>query len=212
MLFFNFVSVFLELHFFSLKKTLDKLLYICFVLRMENESKKLTTKQIIFCSEYIKDFNATQSAIRAGYSEDTAGAIGSENLTKLEIKEEINRQLEIILADNKDLALKVVRECQKIAFAQMTDFLDYDDDGVILKNSNEVDTSALESIQFDSRTSKDGLNVTKKVKLHDKLKALDILAKYTALYKETLNINANINQPLSVQIVGVDVEEKEVKE
>jgi phage terminase small subunit len=47
---------------------------------------KLTDKQKRFCEEYLIDLNATQSAIRAGYSKATAGAIGSENLTKPEIR------------------------------------------------------------------------------------------------------------------------------
>ncbi len=52
---------------------------------------KLTKKQELFCKEYLCDLNATQAAIRAGYSEDTAGSIGHENLKKLEIQEEIQR-------------------------------------------------------------------------------------------------------------------------
>lgn len=44
--------------------------------------KKLTDKQEVFCLEYIIDLNATQAAIRAGYSEKTAQRIGSENLSK----------------------------------------------------------------------------------------------------------------------------------
>ena len=44
--------------------------------------KKLNPKQQSFCREYVKDFNATQSAIRAGYSKKTAKVIGYENLTK----------------------------------------------------------------------------------------------------------------------------------
>jgi len=43
---------------------------------------KLTAKQEMFCQEYIVDLNATQAAIRAGYSSDTANQIGSENLAK----------------------------------------------------------------------------------------------------------------------------------
>lgn len=46
---------------------------------------ELTAKQEAFCQEYLLDLNATQAAIRAGYSENTAGAIGAENLTKPEI-------------------------------------------------------------------------------------------------------------------------------
>ncbi len=52
---------------------------------------KLTDKQAMFCKEYIKDLNATQAAIRAGYSEKTAQVIGSENLSKPLIAETISK-------------------------------------------------------------------------------------------------------------------------
>ena len=50
---------------------------------------KLTDKQELFAREFIKDLNATQAAIRAGYSEKTARAIGSENLTKPDIQQRV---------------------------------------------------------------------------------------------------------------------------
>ena len=48
---------------------------------------KLTPKQERFCEEYLIDLNATQSAIRAGYSVNTANRIASELLSKLDIQE-----------------------------------------------------------------------------------------------------------------------------
>lgn len=51
-----------------------------------NENIKLTNKQEMFCREYIIDFNATRSALAAGYSEKSAYQIGSENLNKVEIQ------------------------------------------------------------------------------------------------------------------------------
>ena len=51
---------------------------------------KLTAKQQIFIMEYLTDMNATQAAIRAGYSAKTAYSIGQENLKKPEIKEAIS--------------------------------------------------------------------------------------------------------------------------
>ncbi len=48
--------------------------------------EKLTAKQKRFCDEYLKDLNATQAAIRAGYSEKTAAVIGAENLIKPNIQ------------------------------------------------------------------------------------------------------------------------------
>ena len=54
----------------------------------------LSEKQKLFCLEYIKDNNATQAAIRAGYSKKTAYAIGSENLKKLEVQEYLKKIME----------------------------------------------------------------------------------------------------------------------
>lgn len=50
---------------------------------------KLTDKQELFAREYLKDLNATQAAIRAGYSAKTARSVGSENLTKPDISDRI---------------------------------------------------------------------------------------------------------------------------
>ena len=52
---------------------------------------KLNDKQLTFAREYCIDLNATQAAIRAGYSEKTAGAIGAENLQKPQIRAEIEK-------------------------------------------------------------------------------------------------------------------------
>lgn len=53
----------------------------------------MTAKQKRFCDEYLIDLNATQAAIRAGYSENTARKIGQENLTKLDIKKYIEERM-----------------------------------------------------------------------------------------------------------------------
>ena len=57
-------------------------------------SVKLTNKQKMFCREYLVDFNATQAAIRAGYSEKTAKDIGCQNLAKVYLQEEIQRLMD----------------------------------------------------------------------------------------------------------------------
>ena len=54
---------------------------------------KLTPKQQLFCDEYLIDLNATQAAIRAGYSEKTARQTGQENLSKPDIKKYIEERL-----------------------------------------------------------------------------------------------------------------------
>lgn len=53
----------------------------------------LTAKQQRFCDEYLIDLNATQAAIRAGYSKKTARIIGQQNLTKLDIRQYIDARM-----------------------------------------------------------------------------------------------------------------------
>ena len=70
---------------------------------------KMTAKQQRFCDEYLIDLNATQAAIRAGYSKKTAKQIGQENLTKLVIKEYIEKRMaekEKALIADQDEVLK----------------------------------------------------------------------------------------------------------
>lgn len=66
------------------------------------ENRKLTIKQRAFADYYIKTGNATESAIKAGYSENTAAVIGHENLRKPNIEKYINKRQEKI--DDKRIA------------------------------------------------------------------------------------------------------------
>ena len=70
---------------------------------------KMTAKQQRFCDEYLIDLNATQAAIRAGYSKKTAYSIGDENLKKPELKNYIEQRMaekESQLIANQDEVLK----------------------------------------------------------------------------------------------------------
>lgn len=80
----------------------------------------LNLKQKTFCEEYIKDLNATQAAIRSGYSEKTAGSIGGENLNKPEIHAYISELVDkrakknLVEADFVILGLKeVAKRCMQ---------------------------------------------------------------------------------------------------
>lgn len=79
--------------------------------------RKLTTKQKIFCDEYIKSGNAKEAAIKAGYSTKTAKSIGQENLTKPDLKAYIDAKMAEIeshkIADAKEVLefyTKVLRD------------------------------------------------------------------------------------------------------
>ena len=79
--------------------------------------RKLTTKQKIFCDEYLKSGNAKEAAIKAGYSPKTAKSIGQENLTKPDLKAYIDAKMAEIeshkIADAKEVLefyTKVLRD------------------------------------------------------------------------------------------------------
>ncbi|MFZ5517673.1 MAG: terminase small subunit [Candidatus Zhuqueibacterota bacterium] len=71
---------------------------------------KLTDKQKLFSEEYLVDLCATKAAIRAGYNNRTARAIGSENLTKPYIKSEIQRLMDERSKKTEITAEDVLRE------------------------------------------------------------------------------------------------------
>lgn len=80
---------------------------------------KLTNKQKRFVEEYLIDLNATQAAIRAGYSVNSARDVGCENLTKPNISEAISKAMaerSKRTGINQD---RVVRELAKIGFVNM---------------------------------------------------------------------------------------------
>lgn len=82
--------------------------------------EKLTAKQERFCTEYIIDLNATQAAIRAGYSSKTANRIASENLSKPDIQRKI-QELQQERAERTEITQdRVLKELAGIGFAPIT--------------------------------------------------------------------------------------------
>jgi len=80
---------------------------------------KLTEKQKRFCEEYLVDLNATQAAVRAGYSPKTAGRIAGENLKKLEIQNYISELMQKRSERTRITADNVLKELQKVAFSDI---------------------------------------------------------------------------------------------
>lgn len=86
----------------------------------------LTEKQKRFVDEYLIDLNATQAAIRAGYSENTAEVIGYENLRKPQIAEKVQEAMQL-RSRRVDLSQDMVaQELRKIGFAEAHDYTDAD--------------------------------------------------------------------------------------
>jgi phage terminase small subunit len=91
---------------------------------MEKIPVSLTAKQQRFIEEYPVDLNATQAAIRAGYSRKTAFVIGYENLKKPHIKAAIEKKLAVLSRNAGITAERILNELAIIAFSNIFDLID----------------------------------------------------------------------------------------
>ncbi len=144
--------------------------------------RKLTSKESAFISEYLKDLNATQAAIRAGYSEKTAGSIGNENLNKPEIQTELFKHLEARAKKAGISQERIVLELARIAFSNMKGFARWDANGIGLRESDELSDEESACVQEISEVVNDR-GGRSKLKLYDKIKALELLGKHIGMFR-----------------------------
>ena len=145
--------------------------------------RRLTPKQAEFVRQYLVDLNATQAAIRAGYSEKTAYRIGAELLQKTSVAEAIataqakREQRTEITAD------RVVAELAKIAFGSARDVMEWGPNGVTLKSSTELtDEQAAAIAGVSENITQNGSSL--KLKRHDKVKALELLGRHLGMFTD----------------------------
>ena len=129
--------------------------------------------------EYLIDLNATQAAIRAGYSAKTARVIGAQNLSKLNISKKIEEAQTKRAGRSALTGDMVVEELRKIAFANMADYMKSDPEGGI-----QLDFSGLTRDQAAalSQVKVSGESVT--FKLHDKRAALVDLGRHLGIFEK----------------------------
>lgn len=141
----------------------------------------LTAKQQRFCAEYIRDLNATKAAARAGYSPRTARSIGSENLAKPDIQAEI-RRLKAERAERlKISADRVVEELARIAFSNVRDLFNADGSVKAIADIPPETRAALQDIVLQ-QSGADGDMKTVRIRMANKLKALELLARHLGLF------------------------------
>jgi len=158
------------------------------------EMAKLTEKQQRFVDEYLVDLNATQAAIRAGYSAKTADQQGSRMLANVKVQQAISEKMaerSKRTGINQD---RVIIELARIAFVKMTDIVD--SDGEIRSDASEDDLACIESVKYKSSESENSSSVEREVKISPKLKALELLGKHLGMWNDKLDVN--ITQPIVI--------------
>ena len=169
---------------------------------------KLTAKQKRFVEEYLIDLNATQAAIRAGYSPITANEIGSENLAKPSIRARIDEALaerSRRTGINQD---RVVRELARIALVNPVDVVNLDE-ATIKDLASADDTAAILSVKVKRIPTDKGDIVEREIKMADKIKALELLGKHMGMFKDQgpqvpITVTFNIPRPPAGPIVLED--------
>ena len=135
---------------------------------------QMTAKQMRFCDEYLMDLNATQAAIRAGYSKKTANRIATENLSKPVIKEYIAARM-----------------------AEKEDELIADQDEVLKYLTRVLRGESFSSVLARTETGAEEV-IDKQPDENQRLKAAELLGKRYGLYKETVDQTVDMDLNITV--------------
>ena len=154
----------------------------------------LTAKQQRFCDEYLIDLNATQAAIRAGYSKKTARVIGQENLTKPAIRDYIEKRMaekEKALIADQDEVMKYLTSVMRreltesvvVTLVEEKSTYEPDDEGKMRKQT--VKSEKPEIVEIPAR-------------LADANKAAELLGKAYALFTDKLESDVDMELNITV--------------
>jgi phage terminase small subunit len=150
----------------------------------------MTDKQKKFVEEYLIDLNATQAAIRAGYSPNRASEQAHQLLQKTTVQKAIANAMAKRSKRTGVTQDRVVRELAKIAFLDMTQVVD--SYGRIKDDAAPEDRACIESIKYKSSSGDQGKSVEREVKVASKLKALELLGKHLGMYSDKLSIEGAV--------------------
>ena len=175
---------------------------------------KLTAKQQRFCDEYLIDLNATQAAIRSGYSEKTAMEQGYQLLQKTSVQKYISDRKKVRAERTEITQDMVLKELASIAFSNAADYANVIEKQAMIEvegnmlpmldeNGNPVMYRTVEPTLTERLTEeqKKALAVIKKgrdgfeVKPYDKVRALELLGKHLGMWTERVEVESKGKSP-----------------
>ena len=193
--------------------------------------KKLTPKQEMFCREYLVDLNATQAAIRAGYSVRTAYSQGQRLLKNVEIQAHIVELQEVRSKRTEITADAVLKELARLGFANMNDYVRVNHAGDLVHDFSKLDRDqAAAIVEVTTETyiegrGKDAETVKKvRFKLGDKKGPLELIGRHLGMFpnrteitgpdgKDLIPENPAYSDPQEAQRVYITIMQgKEVKD
>ena len=163
----------------------------------KTEYNKLSAKRQRFIDEYCVDFNGTQAAIRAGYSVNSAAIQAARLLINDNVKKALDEKRLEIAEESKLKVSDVIDELKRIAFSDITQLTSFNNSKAKVKSSRKLSEDARKVIASVSQTQA-GLTV----KLHDKVKALELLGRYLNIFTDRVEVDGcglglilNMNAP-----------------
>lgn len=148
----------------------------------------MTEKQKRFVEEYLIDLNATQAAIRAGYSPRNADKIGSELLGKTRVFDAIQ---DAMAERSKRVGInqdRILMELAKIALVNPKDVVDFNN-ATILEDATPDDLAAVASVKVKRFPTKNGEGIEREIKFYDKTKAIDLAGRHLGMFKDKLELS-----------------------
>lgn len=153
-------------------------------------------RQLMFVREYLIDLNAKEAAIRAGYKAVNADKTGSQLLNHPVIAQEIQKEMDLRAKTTRITAEEVLKELYLIATTDLSQAFGDDNKLLPIKDMPIEIRRAISSIEVDEiwdgyGEEREVVGQTKKIKLWDKTKTLELLAKHLKLLTDKIEITGN---------------------
>lgn len=154
-------------------------------------SDDLNPRQAAFVQEYLKDLNASQACVRAGYSAKGANVTGSQLLANPSIAAAVQKGMALRAERAQVTQDWVIKRLQQIAGTDMTDLASWNESGIRFKESSELSEGARASVrEIEQVMNEHGGTI--KVKQYDRISALKLLGQHLGMFKEQLEVNATL--------------------
>ncbi len=149
----------------------------------------LTAKQQKFADEYLIDLNATQAAIRAGYSSNSAEQQGSTLLRNPKVRAYIDERMALHSARTGVNQERIIRELARVAFLDPTQLVNMES-AELVGDASADDRAAIASVKVKTMSG-DVEMIEREVKFADKLKALELLGKRFGMWIDKQQVDVN---------------------
>lgn len=161
----------------------------------EVDENGLNEQQKLFADEYLIDLNATQAAIRAGYSTHSAYAQGSKLLKHRKVSAYIDRRMAVLSKRTGVTQERIMRELARIAFIDPTELINMSE-AELHDDTSADDRAVIQSVKVKVIPTEDGNITEREIRLADKVKALELLGKRFKMWTD--KVEAEVDTEITI--------------